>query len=163
VPHLRSVPSIEITAGADAPPAQALASEPIRPPAWHESAALHVVAFIVMLLAFAAYVVGGIVARLRSRAPALDGRVVRWAPRVLAAGGAIVVPGTAGYLFLIVMTGSTAVDATVLGRPPWWLALQLVAALAVAAAGVTALGAWRARRAGVRLGVLLAGGLVFVP
>lgn len=148
---------------ADAPPAQTLASEPIRPPAWHESPALHLAAFSVMLLAFAAYVVGAIVSRLRGRRPASGEGLARWAPLFVVACGGLAVLGTAGYLFLIVATGSTAVDTTVLGRPPWWLALQLLAVLAVAAAAVLVVTAWRARHVGGRRGVLLAGALVFVP
>ncbi|GAA2681659.1 hypothetical protein GCM10010412_066530 [Nonomuraea recticatena] len=50
-------------------------------------------AFSVMLLAFAAYVVGAIVARLRARAPATGEGVARRASRVLlASGGLVFVP-----------------------------------------------------------------------
>jgi hypothetical protein len=47
------------------------------------------------------------------------------------------------------------------GRPLAWLALQLLSLGAVAAAIGTAVAWWRHRTP--RLGVLLAGGVVFVP
>ncbi|MEV4564621.1 hypothetical protein AB0K12_12700 [Nonomuraea sp. NPDC049419] len=160
---------------ADPPPAQPFASRPVAAPAWHESPVLHVVVFAAMLAAFACYGIGGAVRRVRGRAGdgragdgrAGDGRgtVARWAPRVVAAGGTAVLVGTLLYLGSVVMTGATEVDAAVLGRPPWWLALQLLTALTVVAGVVSAVGARRSgfRRSGFRRGVLLSGALLLVP
>jgi uncharacterized protein len=148
---------------ADPPPAQTLASRPVQPPAWYESPALQASSFILMLLAFAAYPIGAASRRLRGHRGSPP---VRWAPRLLATAGPVVLLGTAGYLFFVVATGATTVDATVLGRPPWWLMLQLMAAVVVISTAITLIGAWRHRSTTpgrIRLGVLLAGGLIFVP
>jgi dienelactone hydrolase len=155
---------------ADPPPAQPFASRPVAAPAWHESPVLHVVVFAAMLAAFACYGIGGAVRRVRGRAGDDRGTVARWAPRVVAAGGTAVLVGTLLYLGSVVMTGATEVDAAVLGRPPWWLALQLLTALTVVAGVVSAVGAQRSgfrrggfRRGGFRRGVLLSGALLLVP
>ncbi|MEO3855422.1 hypothetical protein [Acrocarpospora sp. B8E8] len=49
-----------------------------------------------------------------------------------------------------------------LGRPPLWLLLQLLA-VGVIAAGAALAVRWRQSGGGVRLGLLMAGGAVFVP
>jgi hypothetical protein len=62
---------------------------------------------------------------------------------------------------LIQVTMGKGLGPVVAGRPLAWLALQLVALGAVAATIGTAVAWWRHRTP--RLGVLLAGGVVFVP
>ncbi|MFC7104971.1 hypothetical protein ACFQQB_33715 [Nonomuraea rubra] len=78
--------------------------------------------------------------------------------------------GGFAYLLYLVMTGGKlSVPGPMAGdRPILWLALQAIAVATVAAAAVTAAAVARARQAGprgerVRLGLLVAGGVVFVP
>jgi hypothetical protein len=79
----------------------------------------------------------------------------------------VAVLGSFAFLFYLLMTGGklAAPGPVLLGRPVVWLALQALALTTVAASGWT-VRAWR--RAGtrserVRLGLLLAGGAVFLP
>ncbi|WP_433372963.1 hypothetical protein [Streptosporangium sp. CA-115845] len=118
------------------------------------------------LVAFAAYPLVALARRLRggSRAP------VSRAARFLSAGGLAVVLGSLSYLFYLMMTGGKlAAPGPVLAeRPLIWLALQALAAASAVAAVLTAPAWYRARGsvpAGerVRLGLLVAGGLVFIP
>ncbi|ALG08559.1 alpha/beta hydrolase family protein [Kibdelosporangium phytohabitans] len=150
-------------ASADPPPAQDLPSEPVAALAWYESPALHLIAFGLMLVAFLAYPVSAAWHRLRGRRTTPS---VRWPVRLLTAVGPIAALGTLAYLFFIVATGATAVTSTVLGRPPIWLALQLAALGVVAAAVATAVRWRRAQLIGRdrrRLGLALAGGVIFLP
>ncbi|SDK34567.1 alpha/beta hydrolase family protein [Nonomuraea jiangxiensis] len=145
-------------ASADAPPAQELASAPLRPPAWYETGGLQIATVAVMLIAFLGYPAAGLFRRRGRTRPATG----RWAGRVLAAGGLVCVLGTVTYLFSIVATGATTAGSTVLGRPLVWLLLQVLA-VTVVAAGVRLALRLRQAGGGVRRGLLLAGGLVFVP
>ncbi|WP_433513301.1 alpha/beta hydrolase family protein [Nonomuraea sp. CA-143628] len=147
-------------------PTQASLTIPMDPPAWWESAFMQVVALLVFLVGFGAYPVVALVRRLRraSQAP------VSRAARLVSAGGSGVVLGAFSYLFYVVMTGGklAAPGPMVAGHPVIWLALQLLAVACVVATFRTAL-AWRrvratvARGERVRLGLLLAGGAVFLP
>lgn len=139
----------------DPPPAQSLTSAPVAPPAWYESVPLQVTLVVLTLALFAAYGVGAFVRRARRPLP-------RWPARFVAIGGPVAILGTATYLFWIVMTGATEVTGSVLGRPPQWLALQLLAVAVVAAGAVVAV-RWRRSGGGVRPGLLLAGWVLFVP
>ncbi|GAA1011678.1 hypothetical protein Aple_012680 [Acrocarpospora pleiomorpha] len=141
-------------ASSDQPPPQTLVSEPVRPLAWYESIGLQLTLLAVMLTAFAGFLLSGLFRR--SPAP------VRRLAVLVALGGLVTVLGTPTYLFSIVATGATGVGATVLGRPPLWLLLQVLA-VGVIAAG-TALAVRRHRSGGgVRLGLLMTGAAVFVP
>ncbi|MFC7646239.1 hypothetical protein ACFQX6_40865 [Streptosporangium lutulentum] len=92
------------------------------------------------------------------------------AARLLSAGGLTAVLGSLFYLSYLVMTGGklAAPGPVVAERPLIWLALQAMAWASVAAAVLTAL-AWHRTRDSVprgervRLGLLLTGGVVFVP
>ncbi|HUR02094.1 MAG TPA: prolyl oligopeptidase family serine peptidase [Nonomuraea sp.] len=147
-------------------PVQASLTVPMDPPAWWESALMQVVALLVFLIAFGAYPVVALVRRVRRACLAPVSR----AARLVSAGGFGVVLGSFGYLFYVVMTGGklAAPGPMVAGHPVIWVALQLLAVACVVAAVRTAL-AWRRLRASVprgervRLGLLLAGGAVFVP
>ncbi|WP_157530305.1 alpha/beta hydrolase [Microtetraspora niveoalba] len=152
------------TSGPD--PVQESPTVPVDPPGWWESAAAQLAAMVLLVVAFAAYPLVALVRRMRggSRAP------VSRAARLLSAGGLTAALGSFSYLFYLVMTGGKlAVPGPVLaGRPVIWLALQALAVAAVVAAVLTAR-AWRRARRSVprgeraRLGLLLLGGLVFVP
>ncbi|MFF4778319.1 hypothetical protein ACFY05_36400 [Microtetraspora fusca] len=92
------------------------------------------------------------------------------AARFLSAAGLTVVLGSFAYLFYLVMTGGKlAVPGPVLaGRPLIWLTLQALTVASVVATVLTA-PAWRRVRGSVpreergRLGLLVVGGLVFIP
>ncbi|MER5268599.1 alpha/beta hydrolase [Actinosynnema sp. NPDC002837] len=139
------------------PPRQERQSTPVEP----GSPAVQLIAVGVLLLVFAGYGLSAF-RRLRSTRP------VRRPARVLAATGLLSVLGLFGYLGHLASSGARSLGPVVLGRPLPWLALQVLAVAVVAATAVTATRAWRARadlRAGhrVRLGLLVAGGVLFVP
>ncbi|WP_433356138.1 alpha/beta hydrolase family protein [Microtetraspora malaysiensis] len=147
-------------------PVQESPTVPVDPPAWWESALTQLAALVLLVVAFAAYPVIALVRRLRggSRAP------VSRAARFLSAAGLTVVLGSFAYLFYLVMTGGklAAPGPVLAGRPLIWLALQALTVASVVATVLTAL-AWRRARGSMprgergRLGLLLAGGLVFIP
>ncbi|GAA4181033.1 alpha/beta hydrolase [Streptosporangium oxazolinicum] len=147
-------------------PVQASRTVPVDPPALWESAPVQLTALLLILVAFTGYPVVALVRRLRGRSrPPVAG-----AARLLSAGGLAAVLGSLSYLFYLVMTGGklAAPGPVVAERPLLWLLLQALAVASVVATVLTAL-AWRRARAsvsrgeGVRLGLLLAGGVVFVP
>ncbi|MEV6867076.1 prolyl oligopeptidase family serine peptidase [Streptosporangium subroseum] len=147
-------------------PVQASLTVPVNPSAWWESAPMQLAALVLFVIAFAAYPVVALVRRLRRRSPV----PVTRAARLLSAGGLAAVLGSLSYLFYLVMTGGklAAPGPVVAERPLIWLALQVLAWASVIAT-VLIVPAWR--RAGgsvprgerVRLGLLLAGGVAFVP
>ncbi|MGI5488091.1 alpha/beta hydrolase family protein [Microtetraspora malaysiensis] len=147
-------------------PVQESPTVPVDPPAWWESALTQLAALVLLVVAFAAYPVIALVRRLRggSRAP------VSRAARFLSAAGLTVVLGSFAYLFYLVMTGGklAAPGPVLAGRPLIWLALQALTVASVVATVLTAQ-AWRRARGSMprgergRLGLLLAGGLVFIP
>ncbi|MFI6506254.1 alpha/beta hydrolase family protein [Streptosporangium sp. NPDC050855] len=147
-------------------PVQDAPTVPMDPPAGWESSNVQLAALTLLVVAFAAYPVVALVRRLRgrSRTP------VTRAARLLSAGGLTAVLGSFCYLTYLLMTGGKlATTGPVLaGRPLVWLALQALAVASVVAVVLTAL-AWRRNAASVpagervRLGLLLCGGLVFVP
>ncbi|MER5426362.1 alpha/beta hydrolase family protein [Streptosporangium roseum] len=147
-------------------PTQASPTVPVDPPAWWESAPMQLAALVLLMVAFAAYPVVALVRRLRRRPPV----PVTRAARLLSAGGLAAVLGSFSYLFYLVMSGGklAAPGPVMAGRPLVWLALQALTVASVAATVLTAL-AWRRSRGTaprgerVRLGLLLAGGVVFLP
>jgi dienelactone hydrolase len=148
-------------------PVQADDSVGVPPTQWWESAAVQLVALVLFLVAFGAYPVVALVRRVRrTRAGAVPVR----AARLVSAGGLTVLLGGFSYLFYVVMTGGKLATPGPLlaGRPILWLALQVGAITTVVAVVVTVatVGRWRrvtARGEKVRLGMLIAGGAVFVP
>ncbi|GAA1989238.1 alpha/beta hydrolase family protein [Amycolatopsis minnesotensis] len=126
---------------------------------------LEVAAVAVLLLGFAGYGVGGAVRRLRGRRDVpLARRPARW----LAATGLLSVLGLFGYLGYLASTGAKNLGVVVLGRPLPWLVLQVLAVGVVVAAVATIAVAWRARPElarphRLRLGLLAAAGVVFLP
>jgi uncharacterized protein len=145
-------------AGSDLPPAQTLTSEPVRPPAWYESVVLQLTLLTMMLVAFAGFLVSGLFRSRLRRGP----KSLRRLTGLMALGGLVTVLGTLTYLFWIVATGATSVGSTLLGRPPLWLLLQVLA-VGVIAVGATLAVRWRLSDGGLRLALLMAGGIVFVP
>lgn len=133
---------------ADAPPAQDRPSTAVAPLAWYEPTWLQLAVLAFLLVAFAWY-------PLFRRGPAA--RPARW----LSATGLLAVLGFLVVDVVLQMTMGKGLGPVVAGRPLPWLALQLLSLGAVAATIGTAVAWWRHR--GLRLGVLLAGGVVFVP
>ncbi len=133
---------------ADAPPAQDRPSNAVTPLAWYEPTWLQLAALAFLLVAFAWY-------PLVRRGP--GARAARW----LSATGLLTVLGFLVVDVLIQLTMGKGLGPVVAGRPLPWPALQLLSIGAVAATIGTAVAWWRNR--GFRLGLPLAGGVVFVP
>ncbi|MEV6873768.1 alpha/beta hydrolase [Amycolatopsis sp. NPDC051128] len=134
---------------ADAPPPQDRPSTAVTPLAWYESTWLQLALLVFLLLAFGSYPL------LRRRGGGT--RSARW----LTATGLLSVLGFLVVDVLIQTTMGKGLGPVVAGRPLPWLALQLLSLGAVAAAIGTAVAWWRDRTP--RLGILLAGGVIFVP
>jgi dienelactone hydrolase len=146
-------------------PVQAIASVPVSPPAWWESAPVQLGVLILFLVAFTGYPLVALVRRLRRRSQAPVSR----AGRLLCAGGLVTVLGSFCYLFAVLLGGTKEASPgpLVAGRPVFWLALQVLAVACVIATVRTGLAWWRARGAvavgeRVRLVLLLAAGVVFL-
>jgi hypothetical protein len=139
------VHDVPAVSSADQPPAQDRQSVEITPLHWFESTWLQLAVLVFLLVAFGWGLVRG------------GARPARW----LAASGLLAVLGFVVVDILIQMTMGKGLGPVLLGRPLPWLALQLLSLGAVAATIGTAAAWWRART--LRLGVLLAGGVVFVP
>ncbi|WP_223279547.1 serine aminopeptidase domain-containing protein [Streptomyces sp. SDr-06] len=147
----------------DALPHQARQSHaPASLPAYG-TCAVQSAAFVLMVVSFAAYLVGDLVRRLRGRPGALGaGRAPRW----LAATGLATLLGFLGYFGFVAMTLNAG---PMLGnRPVFWLGLHLLTAGTALMAVATAVGWWRARasvsrRTIVRLGLLGLTSALFIP
>jgi len=122
----------------------------IAAPAWYERGMVQGAAVVALLIMFGSYAV------IRVRLP----RPARW----LAVLGPTTIAGTLLYLLFLLATAAKVTGPVVLGRPLVWLALQLLAVATVAATVAVLLG-WRRRPTGdrIRLGLLAAGGVLFVP
>ncbi|MEV7093482.1 alpha/beta fold hydrolase [Amycolatopsis sp. NPDC051045] len=134
---------------ADAPPAQDRTSVELTPLSWYEATWLQLAVLALLLVAFASYPL------LRRRGGGT--RAARW----LAGTGLLALLGFLVVDVLIQVTMGKGLGPVLAGRPLPWLALQLLSVGAVAATIGTAVAWWRNR--GLRLGVLLAGGVLFVP
>jgi hypothetical protein len=144
---------------------QAQPSHPLAPLAWYESPWLQLAALLLFGMAFAGYPLTAAVRRVRGRRGApLVRRPARW----LAATGLATTVGFLLYLLFMLATAANIIGPVLGGRPLPWLLLQLLAAATVVATVATAV-AWRRHRRNLavashlRLGVLLAAGLVFLP
>ncbi|MFI6303728.1 alpha/beta hydrolase family protein [Amycolatopsis thailandensis] len=144
---------------ADPPPVQASQSVALAPLAWYEAPWLQIGVWALALLAFAAYPVTTL---FRRRKDVPLARPARW----LASTGLLATVGFLAY-YVVLTTGAAMAPGPVLfGRTLPWLALQLGAVGVVAAGVVTAVSWWRRRNetsGGVRVGLLLAGAVLFVP
>ncbi|MFD9892216.1 alpha/beta hydrolase family protein [Amycolatopsis sp. NPDC059027] len=139
-------------ASADAPPAQDRQSVELTPLRWYETTWLQLAVVLLLLIAFAAYPVGALFRRARAGSPS-----ARW----LSTTGLLATLGFFAVAMLIQLSQGKALGPAVLGRPLPWLALQLLAVAVVISTAGTAIAWWRHRTP--RLGLLLAGGVVFIP
>ncbi|MFE3526651.1 alpha/beta hydrolase family protein [Streptomyces sp. NPDC059161] len=124
----------------DALPHQARRSHALAPLPAFEASGAQTAAFVLMVVSFAAHLLGELVRLLRRRpcAPGA-GRAPRW----LAAAGLATLLGFLGYFGFVTMT---LTPGPVLGnRPVLWLVLQLLTAGTALTAVATAVGWWRVR------------------
>jgi hypothetical protein len=152
-------------ASADAPPPQGHNSAPLTPLDAYESLGVQLATLGLLLVGLGAYPLTAVIRRLRRRRDPLP---TRWPARALVAAGLAIPPLTIGYLGFIMVTGALAPGPVVVGRPLWWLVLQLATLGAAAAAVALIVRWWRERRqlppgTNVRFGVLVAGAAVFLP
>ncbi|GIH19892.1 alpha/beta hydrolase family protein [Rugosimonospora africana] len=169
------------------PPAvQSLASDAGRvaptlsPPAWYDSAWAQLSILAVLLVAFVAYPVAGLIRRVRRRTRGHSPR----SARCLAVLGPVTIAGTMLYMLFMLASAAKVTGPVLAGRPVPWLVLQLLAAGTVVATVALAVGWWRgptslARRVGRRATTqtsrhhrnaagpiqvaLFAAGLLFIP
>ncbi|RSM82046.1 alpha/beta hydrolase [Amycolatopsis sp. WAC 01375] len=142
---------------ADPPPPQASQSVALAPLAWYEAPWLQIAVWALALLAFAAYPVTALVGR-RKEVPLA--RPARW----LASTGLLATAGFLAYYIALTTGAAMAPGPVLFGRTLPWLVLQLAAIGVVIAGVVTAVSWWRKKeRGGVRVGLLVAGAVLFVP
>jgi dienelactone hydrolase len=143
---------------ADPPPVQASESAALAPLAWYEAPWVQIAVWALALLAFAAYPVTALFRRRREAVP--FARPARW----LASTGLLATAGFLVYYIALTMGAAMAPGPVLFGRTLPWLALQLIAVGVVVAGVMTAVSWWRRKEGGgVRVGLLLAGAVVFVP
>lgn len=146
----------------DPAPKQDRLTIPLPPLSWYESLGMQAFAFFVFLVAFAAYPIFALVARLRGKKL----RVVKSA-RWFVPAATTVVAGFVGYFGYLQMEGMRHLGLILLGRPIPWLVLQLLAVAAVVMTVLTARTYWRERReftgaSRVRVLLQLGAGAVFL-
>jgi hypothetical protein len=152
-------------ASADPAPHQDRPSSTVMPLAWYESAWLQLAALVLFLVAFAGYPLTAAARRILGRRGAPP---VRHPARWLAATGLASTVGFLSYTFFMMATAANVVGPVLIGRPIPWLILQLLAVATVAGTVTTAV-AWRRHHRNLtgthhlRLGLLLAAGLLFLP
>jgi uncharacterized protein len=137
------------------------------PSAWWEAAWVQLGAFVLFIAAFAGYPLVALLRYFRGRSHLAAGGN---AARLLVATGAAAVLGLFVYVqYVLISTTLVAEPGPVLvGRPLAWLLLQALALTAVGALVATGV-AWRKAGSAVssgerlRLGLLFAGGVIFVP
>ncbi|MFF7992278.1 hypothetical protein ACFZDG_21090 [Kitasatospora xanthocidica] len=149
-------------------PRQDTRSRELAPLRWYESTWFQAVATLLCLTGFAGYALTGAVRRIRGRSrPDALPRAARWA----AATGTAALLGGLGYLLFLVVTAAMFPGPVLFGRPVAWLAVQLLALVALGSAVVAAGTALRRRAAlatapgldRARLGALLPAAALFTP
>lgn len=142
-------------------PHQDRESQALPPLAWYESVWAELAALVLFVVAFAGYPLVTVARRLRARRHV---RTLGWPARVLAMTA--LATSLAAPIYLTVAEAQLPPGPLIVGRPIPWLVLQGLAVVAVACTALTIL-QWRHRSAAVttgerfRLGVLVAGGVVF--
>ncbi|WP_433797324.1 alpha/beta hydrolase [Actinoplanes sp. CA-252034] len=137
-----------------AAPVQREQSAPLARSAWWESWPVQLTVLALMVIGFLSYPLMGLVRR---------GRVPTRSARVLATTGPLAVLGFVAYFVTVVDSANwrgISPGPMAAGRPVLWLGLQALALTTVIATVITA-AAWRTDR--IRLGLLSAAGMLFVP
>jgi uncharacterized protein len=153
------------TASAEPAPHQDQHSIALAPLAWYESRWVQLGAFVMFSVGFIGYPLTGGVRWIRDRR---DTNPAQRSARWLVVTSLATVLGSIVYFLFMVVTAANLVGPVFVGRPVPWLVLQLLAGSVVVATIATA-GTWRRNRheitggSRVRLGLLLAAGVVFVP
>jgi dienelactone hydrolase len=155
---------------AQEPPSQDHYSRPITPLAWWESEWVQLGAMMLTVLAFATYPAAGLTRSSRGRqhaaAESSVQRVRRWA-LLLSGAGLAALLGFVGYTHFLMFTNASAVGPVILSRALPWLLLQALALTTAASILALAASWWSVRKMvrgaeRVRIGILLAGSVVFV-
>jgi dienelactone hydrolase len=149
-------------AGDPQQPRPTIAVPPLR---WYESVPAQVAAFLLMVAGFAGFGAAAAVRRLRGR----RGPRAPLSARLLAGAGLAAVVGWPLYIGTMIAgsggspgrNGVVGTGTLIAGRPLPWLALQLVAVVAVGALAITALRHRPAAGDRARTGALLGAGTVF--
>jgi len=130
------------TSSADTPPAQETTSTPLLPLDWYESLAVQVALVSLFVVAFAGYLLGGLIRRFRGqRQTHPAARAAFW----LATIGLVTVFGSLGYFGIMLVTSEAVVGSVVLGRTLPWITLQILALGVVVGAVATTVIWWRSR------------------
>jgi hypothetical protein len=122
-------------------------------------------AFVLFAAGFGGYPLTAIVRRVRGHRDTTSAqRPARW----LVVAGLATVSGFVMYFLFMVVTAANLVGPVFVGRPVPWLVLQLLAGIAVVTTIATAWIWWIHRDevtggGRIRLGLLLAAGMVLVP
>jgi hypothetical protein len=138
------------------PPGRDFDPEPAAPaigaPAWYDNVFI-LVGLLVLFLVYPVLVV--------VRRGPRESKAARW----LAVLGPVSIVGTVLYVLVLLVTAAKVPGPVLLGRPVAWLVLQVLACATVATALAVgwALVSRRARAGRIRLGLLTAAGLLFVP
>jgi dienelactone hydrolase len=148
-------------AHADPAPAQQATSVALTGSAWWESWPAQLTVLAVLLVMFLAYPIIAAVRRIRRRTVA-----VTRSARVVAGAGVVAVLGFTGYFVTVVDSANwrgISPGPMLAGRPALWLALQVIALITLIATVMTA-HAWRTASSDrLRLGLLVTGGVLFLP
>ena len=157
------LPNDATTVSVPPPPHQDTLSLPVTPQAWYQTAPAQLAALLLFVLVFAAYPV---IAAVRLLAGRRGAPAVRWPARVLATAGLIVPFGLAAFVISVLVAQDPRPVVAGMALP--FLVLRVLVVIVVVSAILTAIMWWRRRQdvaapGRIRLGLLLAGGVVMVP
>lgn len=143
--HAPASPGVSLDAESDIPV--------IAKPAWYDAAWAQLATLLILFGTLLAY-------PLTRRKGRQGLPVARW----LSGLGPLTLAGTLLYLMFLLITAAKVPGPVVWGRPVAWLVLQLLAIATVVATAALGWALWRQRELSrTRFGVLLAGGVLFVP
>jgi hypothetical protein len=146
-------------------PRQERYTQPLPEPAWYDATPLQLSALGLLLAIFGSYPLGAIVLRLRGHRSVPP---AKWQPRLLAAAGLTTVVGFTIYFLFLLITATNIIGPVFFGQPLPWLILRILAGITVLSAALIT-GLWWKQRIDMerayklRVGLLLAGTVIFVP
>ncbi|MER7670647.1 alpha/beta fold hydrolase [Kitasatospora sp. NPDC096128] len=157
------LPDVAPSADTGTPPRQDFASPELAPAPWYRTYGVQLALLLVLLTSFTTYPLVALLRRLRGRRTAPPAAL---SARLLSATGAV---ATLGFtLYLLYVQATMDAGPVIAGRAVVWLTLQLLAGVTVAATIATAAQWWRSTSQAtallrIRLGLLVTGGLAFLP